>query len=262
MPQVQTNSKKIIETLDSYHESGTKPDDVTRQRFVRDIGKLPTEFERIHASAVLEAVCGNAKESLGLFEKAIKYPEGHRACSNYWVALKSLEAASVATRKGYELAEISGLASIWNELLIRAAIMLDVENLKRCYDVLDKAKKFEDDLIAEQSAEEVSTMEQFLNHSELTDEQLAMVGDIAFDLLSEWNVEIIGNQIAHKKQREHLSVEYVVPSDAISAEQLFDLNYEFAGRLVEKELDKLPIVAQFQRRRVEKIESEEVQNAS
>lgn len=261
MPQVQTNTTKIIESIGAYHKRGERPDDMARQRFVRDIDKLPTEFERLHARGVLEAVCGNGDVAFQIFEKALEYPEGYRACHNYWVALKSLASASEATKKGYEIAELSSLFSIWNELLIRSAIMLDVENLKRCHEVLRKAKKFDDDLIAEQALDEVNTMEQFLNHSTLTAEQLNQIGEVAFDLLSEKKIEIRGNHVAHKKQRDHLSVEYVISADSINADELFDLNFEFAGRLVERELDKLPVVAQFQRREIDMTESEELANA-
>lgn len=258
MPQVQTNSKKLIEQIEQYNTSGAVPDEFTKQRFIREIDALPDLDSRLEIRAVLEAVCKNKEAAFELFEQALAVSESYGICQNYWVALKSFGINSDVIAKGFELAELCTSYKMFNELLVHSAITLDVEKMNYIFEVLTKAKKLNKDENTRLAEREAQCMDEFLKHSDLKPEQLKAVGDIAINLIDEFGIELISNEIAHKKQRDHLSIEYVVSESSLNSLSIFDLNYEFAGRIVEQNLDTIPVVAQFRRKKVETDESEGV----
>jgi hypothetical protein len=261
LPQVQTNSKKIIEQIELYNRKGTVPDEFTKQRLIREIDDLPDLDSRLETRAVLEAVCKNKEVAFELFEEALAVSESYGICQNYWVALKSFGITSDVISKGFELAERCTSYKMFNELLVHSAIILDVENMNHIFEILTKAKKLKNDENTRLAEREAKCMDEFLNNSDLKPEQLKAVGEIAINLIDEFGIELISNEIAHKKQRDHLSVEYVVSESSLNSLSIFDLNYELAGRIVEQNLDTIPVVAQFRRKKVETGEPEGIANA-
>lgn len=260
MPQAQTNSKKIVDELGLYLQEQKQPDDFTRQRFIREIDKLPSELEQVHARGVLEAVCRNKEGALELLEQAVRLSNSPLVCSNYWVILKTFGTTAEIIRKGYQLADLSCSYSMQNELLVLSGIILDLENVERIYDVLSKAKKLEERDNIEETIEEASLMNEFIKRSELTKEQLAMIGELALQVAHDRSLKTDGNYIEHKKQRSHLSVSYVLDADSVSAEELFDINYDLIERLVENDLDRLPVVVQFHRQQIGNVLGEDVED--
>ncbi|EKE79725.1 hypothetical protein [Idiomarina xiamenensis] len=260
LPQVQTDANRIIKLLQNYH-NGEVPDDLAKRRFIRDIEKLPEIEVQLHLKGVLEAVCKNKQSSVSFFEEALKYSNDYNVCSNYWKALKTFGLTSESIKKGYELAKLCHGYEMQNELLNHSMMILDIENQKRIFDILKKANKLSKDADIENMLLEVECMEKFIEHTDLTEEELNQVGQIAYDLLAENEVEFVANEIKHKKQRPNLSVSYIIDSEKLSADKLFDLNFEFADRLIERNLHTIPVVAQFKRRLLnKKLESSEVSN--
>ena len=247
MPQVQTNSNKILEELGLFLKKKEHPNDFVRQKFIREIDKLPDELERVHARAVLEGVCGNENQSIEMFEQALLLPEGWNVCQNYWVLLKSFGVKAETLQKGYQLANICSSFVLQNELLLYAVINLDIKSFERVFDVLVKAKKLGDGENVADAQKEVEIMKRFIERFNVNEQQLKQIGDIALQVMSDHKIKANGNHVEHGKQRSYLSISYVLDADSVTPDALFDINYDFVERLVDNELDELPVVAQFHR---------------
>jgi len=261
LPQVQTNSKKIVDELGLYLREQKLPDEVTQQRFIREIEKLPSELERVHARGVLEAVCRNKESAVELLERAMSLPNGSRVAPNYWVILKTFGTTAEVVRKGYQLADLSCSYSIQNELLVLSGIILDLENVERIHDLLSKAKKLDERENIRETMAEASLMNEFIKREKLTKEQLAKIGELVLQVADDRDVKTVGNYIDHKKQRNHLSISYALDANSVSAEELFDINYDLIERLVESDLDRLPVVVQFHRQPIEKVLADDMEDA-
>lgn len=247
MPQVQTNSNKILEELNLFLKKKEQPNDFVRQKFIREINKLPDELQRVHARAVLEGVCKNEAQAIELFEQALLLPEGWNVCENYWVILKSFGVKAETIEKGYELANICSSFSLQNELLLYSVIALDIKNFERIVGVLVKAKKLGDGDNVTEAQKEIEIMKKFIERFNVNEQQLKQIADIAFQVMNDHKVKSKGNHVEHGKQRSYLSISYVLDAESVTPDELFDINYDFVEKLVDNELDGIPVVTQFHR---------------
>ena len=114
-------------------------------------------------------------------------------------------------------------------------------------ETLQKMNKLDEHEFYQACVDENVLLKEFIDSGKVTAEQLKHVGELAVQASAEFGVHLSCNIIEHRKESQHLSVNYKIDRDTCDAETICDMNFALADKLIDHGLEGLPVVTQFSR---------------
>lgn len=244
--KVQPKTNEVLELLFEKIKMNDTFSDLDGARIKRDINNLH-EFSEINmAMGLFYTAQRNIIKTIEHFEKAIKVINASSVVFiNYLYSYSQLNLHHDASIRIIEFANTTNSPILFNTAMTNSKVLLDIEMYRHCLKQLNKMKKLDNTLLIRDATIEMSTLINFIKHNDISDVKLNTIGKIASEITQNHGVTLIGNSIKHKCEREYLSVDYHIDATNCSAENMCDLNYTFIEKLIELELDQLPITVTF-----------------
>jgi hypothetical protein len=246
-PQLQT--KQFIELINAHNIAGTKFTQFQGAAFKRDVANLPDESDKALMLALYYAIQRDVENTKKYFEDALKY-SGYdvTVCDNYLMALQSLCLFDEIQEKSKIFTEKVQSPTLEHWALKNSLCLLDIElwshhlsKIERmgCEKTLDG---FNDVIGAGM------TLNQFCETKKIPNETIKLLGKITHECLEKFSIPRIAQSINHHAESPNLNINYNCDSARCSTDNVLDMNDYFIEKLIENNLDELPIVITFSRK--------------
>jgi tetratricopeptide (TPR) repeat protein len=252
--KAQPKTNEVLELIFSKITSKQPFSEIEGARIKRDINSLP-EFTEIHMSfGSFYTAQGDSVKTIEHFEKAISAPNASSSVyMNYIYSLNCLNLYHDAAIKSSEFADITNSPDIYNSAFCASTLLLDKDIYEKCLGQLNKMNKLHKNNRNNDCIEEMDLISDFVDNNDITSDQIKKIGHIAVQTGQEHAIKMIGNRITHRAERRYLSVDYHIASENCSPSKICDLNYSFIEKLIENDLDELPVTITFIRLSPEKV---------
>jgi hypothetical protein len=244
--KAQPKTNEVLELMFSKISNKEVFSEMDGARIRRDINSLP-EYSEIHMSlGVFFTVQKNRPKTIMHFEKAIKTVNAPTCVFlNYITCLNSHNLYHDASVKTFEFADLTHSPELYNTALCASTFLLDIETYNICFEKLTKMNKLIKNNRNKDCVEEMDIINNFVVNNNVTSEQLKSIGNIAAKTGQEYGVKMLGNTITHRAERKYLSVDYHISSEECTPSKICDLNYSFIEKLIDSDLDGLPVTITF-----------------
>lgn len=256
MQQTQTILNDILTAIIEMHNDSNPVSEFKIATLKRDIGKLATVNEKEHALGILYAIQGDRKAMKSSFEKALSSSMADDADSwNFWVSMKVVGVTDKCLERARELAFAYRSPKLTIDVLAWYVKFLQIKEAHTMIDVLTKYYSDQDGSL-EMAKTELEIMESFIKSGKVSEEQLSALGSTVLKLVTDKNLKIAYGVTEHSKERNHISLTYGLNESIYTSDDVSELNFELADRLIDNDLDCIPVVAKFVRLPVEFCKSE------
>lgn len=247
MVQVASKENEIGDLIARQLQEGERFDQFTFRRLVNEIDRLPTYEEKYHCLGRLYGVQQDVDKVVEYFEKTLMLNSDAIVKLNYYVALTH----SAKHNQAYNVL-LSSAKECWDlqvieEALCRTVLKLNIDDFEFCMQKFVKAvphsEKYSERVC--HSIIEAKALQEFIDKGLVSKVDLETISDIVWNLIEDKgyaNVDCIAH---HGVERTYLSIDFRVFEPQVSAEAIFELNLALIDRLVEKNLDDIPVVVQF-----------------
>lgn len=257
MQQTQTILNDILSSIIDIHNKGGDVSPFEVASLKRDILKLPTVNEQQHSLGMLFAAQKKRDEMKQAFENALSSSMSDETdVWNYWVSMKLVGLTPACLKRAKELTLSRKHLKLGAELVSWYTKLFQLDDAA---ELLDFCRSFNDENYAEEinSAEmELNMLDKFFTEGSLPKEELNSIGNAVLSLIETKGIKVSFGVSEHLKERNHISVTYGIDEERYTSSQVCDLNFDIADALIDKDLDRLPVVVKFVRLPTEMCKSE------
>lgn len=246
--KAQPKTSNIIKSLLGNLREGINLSDWDAAKIRKEIKDLPDLIGQNLAYGLYYTCDSKQDKSISYFEKAINTNNSPmQAYTIYYYAMSCMNMHHTSCIRCYEFSSITNSPFLYNNALSNSTLLLDLDMYDDCIGKLKKMKKLDDTPNANQSIVEMACLKAFAKRNNIDTSSLKMIGDIALTTVQEFGFALPGNKISQKKERSYLSIDYLITSSSCTANEISDLNYAFIEKMIENDLDILPVLVSFNR---------------
>ncbi|WP_088211713.1 hypothetical protein [Shewanella sp. Shew256] len=247
MTQPVPKSSIYFEQISRMITNDVKFNDLDFKRFQFEVSKIDSAVSRFELLGWAHAIQGNQSEAISSYKSALSSSyAGFNTNGNYYLLLKRFGLYREALEVGKAISITYNDPYFLNDFFLENIIALDVDGAKTVFDKLRRMNKLDLREVMTEASKEMDLMNE-LSNDFISKDQLLALGKVVLEVAEVNDCTLIGNRVRHIKESNHLSISYVLDSEKVTSERLFDVNLALFENLISRNLDSLPAVVQFVR---------------